>query len=522
MNFRYLIRQVGMLSLVVAIAMLVPLAYSALQARQGVPLETEALTALGIGTGAAILVGLILILAGRRGDIESMGRREALLLVAISWIGGSALAAVPFYTFGLIAPDTLPDSSEPYTAGTQFHSLANCYFEAVSGLTTTGATILSDIQGLPRGLLLWRSLTHWLGGVGIVVLFVAVLPMLGIGGKKLFQIESAGPQQQGVRPRISETARVLWIIYCTLTLANIISLKLAGLDWFNAVCHTFGTVATGGFSPLNASVGHYRSPLVDWITIGFMVLGAVNFGLYYRLVNRQFASVWKDTELRVFLAILIGATLLIMIALGGSTLFATTGDEQPVDFVGAATPAAFQATSLMTTTGFATYDFNRWPFFTDAILLGLMLLGGCAGSTTGGLKIIRIIVAAKVVWNEIERVFRPNVVRTLRVNGSPIDEPMRLAVVGYVLLLLTLFAFGSVAIIVLQAGGQEIDFVSAATASLACLFNVGPGLHSVGPMENFDFFTPAAKLLLSLWMILGRLEVFAVIVLFHPRFWTND
>ncbi|MEM6553738.1 MAG: TrkH family potassium uptake protein [Planctomycetota bacterium] len=522
MNFRYLIRQVGMLSLVVAIAMLVPLAYSAVQARQGVPLEAEALTALCVGTGAAILVGIVLILAGRRGDIESMGRREALLLVAISWIGGSALAAVPFYTFGLIAPDTLPDASEPYTAAAQFHSLANCYFEAVSGLTTTGATILSDIQGLPRGLLLWRSLTHWLGGVGIVVLFVAVLPMLGIGGKKLFQIEAAGPQQQGVRPRISETARVLWVIYCTLTLANILSLKLAGLDWFNAVCHTFGTVATGGFSPLNASVGHYRSPLVDWITVGFMVLGAINFGLYYRLVNRQFSAVWKDTELRVFLAILIGATIIIMISLTGTTLFATNGDEQPVGFVDSATPAAFQATSLMTTTGFATFDFNRWPFLADAILLGLMLLGGCAGSTTGGLKIIRIVVAAKVVWNEVERVFRPNVVRTLRVNGSPIDEPLRLAVVGYILLLLALFSLGSVGIILLQTGGEEIDFVGAATASLACLFNVGPGLHRVGPMENFDFFTPAAKLLLSLWMILGRLEVFAVIVLFHPRFWTND
>ncbi len=284
----------------------------------------------------------------------------------------------------------------------------DCYFEAMSGLTTTGATVLSDIDSMPRGLLLWRALTHWLGGLGIVVLFVAVLPTLGVGGKKIFHVEAPGPTHAGVKPRIKETARILWTIYMVLTAAQIVALLCCGMSLFESVCHTFATVATGGFSTRNASVGAPDYGLaVNLVVIVFMVLAGVNFGLYYHAMRGAFNSIWKDTELRLYLALFSGGSLIVVASLifAGEPLL-TTGGQQIDASVGAATEhGVFAVASIITTTGFGTADFNVWPFIAQAVLVGLMFIGGCAGSTGGGIKVVRFGSPLKFCFQKSRRLF---------------------------------------------------------------------------------------------------------------------
>jgi len=444
-----------------------------------------------------------------------LAAREALLLVALSWLGGAAVAGLPFWLWTQLDP-AVGASAHP------FRSFVNCYFEAMSGMTTTGATVLSEVAQLPPSLLLWRATTHWLGGLGIVVLFVAVLPTLGVGGKKLFQVEAPGPTQQGVKPRIRETARLLWMIYVGLTIAEVLALRLCGLNWFDSVCHTFATLATGGFGTKNASVAAFDSAAVDIVVIVFMILAGVNFGLYYQMIRRRFSTVCRDPELRLYLAIIVVASIVVVGSLVGGRIVTTGGQEVTDASVGQAMRyGVFQVIAMQTTTGFCTADFNQWGFFAKAMLIMLMFVGGSAGSTGGGIKVVRIMIAFKVMIAEVGRVFRPNVVRPARVGRAPIDPELRQAVLAYVLGILLLCGVGALLLMLLE-GPDKIDFTTAATASIATINNIGPGLGRVGAVENYGWFNPASKILMCVLMALGRLEVYAILVLFMPRFWRRD
>ncbi len=514
MNLRYVIREFGLVLIVLSLCMVAVMGWAARNWAGGDVDERLAVLGLVMSAVVGAVAGLVCWLFGSRSGQDYLGRREALLLVAMSWLLGAALAGLPYYTWAWIEQTALIDHP--------FASMSACYFEAMSGLTTTGATVLDDVDSIPKGLLLWRAMTHWLGGLGIVVLFVAVLPTLGVGGKKLFQVEAPGPQQQGVRPRIRETARVLWLIYLTMTGAQVLLLRLVGrMSWFDSVCHTFATLATGGFSTHNASIGAYDRWSVELITILFMVLAGVNFGLYYQLARRRFGAIWRDPELRVYLGILFVATLIVGFSIYGKSSTLMTGEQRVVGLAEAARQSTFQVVSIQTTTGFSTADFDLWGFVPRAVLVTLMFVGASAGSTGGGIKVIRILVALKVMLAEVERVFRPSVVRTTRVGSGVVDPEMRQAVLVYVLGIIGLFLLGTLALMLIEPGGS-LDFTSAATASAASLNNIGPGLGLVGASHNYGFFTAPSKMVLSLLMVLGRLEVYAVLVLILPGFWRSD
>lgn len=547
MNYRFVLNQLGLLLIVLAVILLGVAIFEVFDFWLGErAAEGLALTATLCAAGIGLVIGGGLWMSGRQQAKAHFGRHEALLLVALSWIVGGALAAAPFYIWAHLNPDVPLDHP--------FRNYVDCYFEGMSGLTTTGATILGDIESLPRGLLLWRSLTHWLGGLGIVVLFVAVLPNLGVGGKKLFHTEAAGPKQAGVRPRIAETARVLWMIYVGLTFVMIASLRITGMEWFDSVCHTFSCVSSGGFSTKDASVGAYGTGSTIVIMV-FMVLAGVNFGLYYQLLRGSVSSIWKDTELRFYLGMIaFGAVVIIgsimyvgtpmsstQLALdeNGDPIMVTQqtlvvnefGDREVVEFevpkrvpidvdLGhAAEYGVFNSISIHTGTGFCTIDYNRWPFAAKAVLWMLMIFGGCAGSTTGGIKVVRVWLSLKIVLAELERVFRPNVVRPLKFGKVTVDRDLKLQVIAYAVAFVLVWILGSFVVMLFESHHPRCDYQTAASASLATLGNIGPGFQAVGAVENYSWMSAPTKLMLTLFMALGRLEIFAIFVLFHPRFW---
>jgi trk system potassium uptake protein TrkH len=512
LNVRYVLRQLGVLLGVFSGCMLAAAGFQLLRATGQPAVDPAAMEAVGASVIAGGLTAVVLGIAGKYRTLDVLGRREALLLVSLSWLVGAALAGLPYLLWAVLAgrADDHP-----------FGSPVSCYFEAMSGLTTTGATVLADIQEVPEVLLLWRAMTQWLGGLGIVVLFVAVLPTLGVGGKRLFQTEVTGPKVQGVRPRIRETARVLWGIYLFLTAADMLALKLCGLTWFDAICHTFTTLPTGGFGNYPASIAHFDSVAVDLVTTLFMALAGINFGLYYYLILRRPRLMWQDPQLRLYVTLLVGFFAIVSAALVGGSFPAADGSTVAAEVGDAMRYGAFQVVSIMTTTGYVTADFNQWPFLAKALLVVAMLIGGSAGSTSGGIKVVRVLLAGKLAVAEVERNYRPQVVRTIRLGRSRVDASMRQGVLVYVVTILVLFVAGAIGLQLLETD-PALDYVSAMSASAATLNNIGPGLGMVGAVENYAFFSATSKGLMSLLMVLGRLEVYALLVLLAPRFWTGD
>lgn len=445
----------------------------------GLPLLASAALAAAVG-GALRALG--------QGDELRIGRREALVIVASSWIAAGVFGALPFL-FGA--------SLSPWDA----------LFESVSGFTTTGATILPEIeQRLSPPLHLWRMATHWLGGLGIVVLFVALFPALGVGGKHLFRTESAGPQAEGLAPRIRETAAVMWKVYATLTAVLVVLLLLAGMPGLDALAHAFSTLGTGGFSSRNASIAGYQSLAIEIIVTVFMVAAGTNMGLFYDAWRRGPRAFLQNAEFKAYLSMFLGASLLVTLSLWGGT-HETLGD--------ALRYASFQVASIMTTTGFGTDDYERWPAFAQVVLGALFFFGGCAGSTAGGMKVIRLLIIIQALRGEVRRGYRPTLVTPVRV-GSQVVQPH---VVSETLAFLAIFMLTLLAGTLAVALFDPVDPLTAFFASLACLTNVGPGLGLVGPTENFGFLSPASKLLLTAVMLLGRLEFFTLLALLVPSFW---
>ena len=515
LELRIVARHLGLLLVVLSALIAAVAIVPACQRIAGTTADVSDLVALAMTAGLGIALGGGLFLAGRRVE-HLLGQREALLLVAASWIVGAGLCALPYRLWAALRHNAS-------TAAHDFDRYVDCYFEAMSGLTTTGATVVQSIGTLPESLLLWRALTHWLGGLGIVVLFVAVLPMLGVGSRRVYRIEAPGPTPEGVMPRIQDTARILWLIYCGLTVAEILALKICGMGWFDSICHTFATLATGGFSTRDASVAAFPSRGINLVIIVFMILAGINFSLYHQMLSRQWRAVKKDPELRAYLAIILVATIIVTISLsqtGSRYSFATSDETSGADTL---QHALFQVVSVQTTTGFCSADFDQWGFAAKATLLLLMFIGASAGSTGGGVKVVRLLIAAKVVVAEIEHAYRRAVVRPVKVGRSVIDPALKLNTMVYLVGIVVLFALGTILLMLFEGGTERgIDVTTAASASAATLNNIGPGLARVGATQNYAWFTAPSKVVMTILMLLGRLEMFTVIAVLSPRFWREE
>ncbi|MBM4277482.1 MAG: TrkH family potassium uptake protein [Deltaproteobacteria bacterium] len=413
--------------------------------------------------------------------------REAFLAVSLTWVTFSFFGALPFIVSGYIP------------------NLTDAFFETMSGFTTTGATILTDIEALPKSLLLWRSMTQWLGGMGVIALAVAVLPFLGIGGVQLFKAEVPGPIKDRISPRISETAKILWGVYLLFTIAEILLLMLGGLSLFDSVCVAFGTLATGGFAPTNASIAAFPSPFIHYVVIVFMFIAGVNFSLHYWALRGRLNLYLSNPEFRFFLGITAFATGLIMAAR------LMRGEAFSEEFFRS---TLFQTISIVTTTGFVTHDYEQWPFVTQIILVALMLFGGCTSSTGGGIKNVRILVAFKFMGSELKKLFHPHGIFPIRMGDRAVPERLVSNIIGFVALYILIFFLG-----VMAMAGVGLDIDTSIGAVAATLGNVGPGIGGVGPVENYFHLPAMGKWILSFLMMIGRLEIFTVLVIFTRPFW---
>lgn len=438
----------------------------------------------GLGTS---LFGALLWFFSRTDEYREIKKRDGYIIVALGWIVMSAFGALPFVIDGSIS------------------SYTDAFFETASGFTTTGASILPNIEAMPHGLLFWRSMTHWIGGMGIIVLSLAILPILGIGGMQLYAAEVAGPTKDKLHPRVQETAKRLWGIYVLLTLAETILLLLGGMNLFDSICHSFGTVATGGFSTKNASVAHYQSAYIDYVIILFMFLSGTNFTLHYFALHGKLKTYWQDEEFKFYLFFIVFVVLAI-----GFYLFATSnlGLEQSIR------NSAFSVISILSSTGFVTTDYEKWGLFFSTIFLILLLMGACAGSTSGGIKMIRHYLLLKNSLYELKRLIHPNAVIPVRYNKKAVSPEIISKIAAFTLLYFFVFALGS---IIMAISGLELS--SAMGAVAACLGNIGPGLGSTGPATTFANVSDFGKWFLSFLMILGRLELFTILIILSPSFW---
>ena len=433
-----------------------------------------------------LFIGISLVLMNRTGPVR-LNVRQTFLLTTLAWVVMAACAALPF-VFADIELD-----------------YADAFFEAMSGLTTTGSTVIVGLDDAPPGILLWRALLQWQGGIGIIVMAIAVLPMLGIGGMALFRTESSD-QSEKVLPRAAQMSTVIGLIYLALSLAAAVAYWLAGMTFFEAMCHAMTTIATAGFSTSDASIGHFASPAIEWIATVFMIIGGLPFVLYFQLVRGNGELLWRDSQTRAFL-------VLVVIAVGVMAGWLWLANDAALQT--AVRHAAFNTVSVITGTGYASTDYNAWGGFAVTMLLFAMVVGGCTGSTTGGIKMFRFQVIGAIAPVQIRRLLLPHGVFVPHYNRKPIPDAAADSVMSFFFL----FALSFVAVAVALAG-FGLDFMTSVSGALTALANVGPGLGDViGPAGNFASLPDGAKWLLSAAMLLGRLELFTVLVLFTPRFW---
>lgn len=413
--------------------------------------------------------------------------RDGFAIVAIGWLLISFFGALPFMISGAIP------------------SFVDSYFEAISGFTTTGASILKEIESLPKGILFWRSFTHWVGGMGVLVLTLAIIPSVGAGTLQIMKAESPGPTPGKLVPKVRQTAKILYGIYIVITIIEVILLKIAGMPLYDSMVHTFGTVGTGGFSIMNSSIGAYNNTAVDIIITIFMFICGANFALYYQALKGNVKSIFKDEEFRLYAFIVTASTLLIAFNIKG-TIYNSIGQS--------IRHSAFQVVSIITTTGYATTDFNHWPGFSKMILLLLMFIGGCAGSTGGAIKNIRILLLFKAMKRDLLRIIHPKAVYSIRFDGKGVKEETLSEVMCFFFMYILIFALS---VLIVSLDGKDI--VTTISAVAATLGNIGPGLGMVGPAGNFSELSSMSKSVLSICMVIGRLEIYPILLLAVPTFW---
>jgi trk system potassium uptake protein TrkH len=481
MHFASVIHILGFLQIFLAAAMILPVPFSLYYGDSD-------WGALLISAAITCAFGLIAFLSTRF-DRE-LRPKEGFAIVTFGWLSFSVFGCLPFLISGSIP------------------SVTDAFFETMSGFTTTGASILNNIEILPHGMLFWRSLTHWIGGMGIIVLSLAILPFLGVGGMQLFKAEVPGPVADKLTPRITETAKILWGVYVLVSGIEAILLMLGGMSLFEALCHTFGTMATGGFSTRNGSIGAFNSAYIDSVIIFFMIVAGTNFSLHYRFLKGNFKSYFRSQEFLIFLSIILVATVFI----GVDTLT----DQHYSSLGKTLQKTIFQVVSILTTTGYTTTDYGQWAFSSQILLFLMMFIGGCAGSTGGGMKVVRIIVLMKFVYSEIIRLIHPHAVVSVRFGNRVIPRNLLTNVIGFFILFMFLFVVG---VFVMSSLGLDIETSFGAVA--ATLGNIGPGLGHVGPTNNYAQIPTLGKWLLTFFMLAGRLEVYTVIILFAPSFWSK-
>ncbi|MBU1319421.1 MAG: TrkH family potassium uptake protein [candidate division Zixibacteria bacterium] len=479
MNYKTIARLLGLLLIGVSVFMATAIVFAVHS--DGIRSIVTFSVASAITAGA----GLLLYMPSRKEKV-SIHPREAIAVVTLGWIAISLFGGIPYMIDGTL---TNP---------------ADAFFESASGFTTTGSSVMTDIESSSRSILYWRSLTQWLGGMGIIVLFIAILPQLGVGAKHLFKSEVPGPITETLKPKLKQTSSILWKIYIGFTATLLVSLMLAGMSFFDALCHSLTCMATGGFSTMNMSIAHYDSAAIDVILTFFMLFAGINFGLYYVLTRGRIKDFVSNVEFQVYIAVNVVAILLIALNIMG---------RHP-NFFEALRYASFQTLSVSTATGFVTDNFDRYPSFSKILMVVLMFMGGSAGSTAGGIKVSRIVILVKAAYNEIYKAFHPHAVFAVKVGKQVIDETIIRSVLIFVGVFILSWVVGT-----LVMASMGLDMATAASSVVACMSNVGPGLARVGAIENFAFIPWGGKLFLSFMMILGRLELFTVLVLLIPDFW---
>ncbi len=480
MHIQVITRFIAILILFLGLSMVGPLLVSFL-------FRDESTPAFLLSMAVTFVSGLTLFVGTRQQKDRQLNHRDGVAIVTLGWVMAGLFGTLPYLISG-----TIPD-------------FTNAYFESISGFTTTGASILTDIESLPKGILLWRSLTQWLGGMGIIVLSIAILPYLGIGGMQLYKAEVPSPVVDKLKPRISETAKTLWKVYLSFTLIQVVLLVAGGMPVFDAVCHAFCTMPTGGFSTKNMSIAYYNSVYFDCVFIVFMLLAGINFSLHYRLIKGDLRIFGRDSECRVFLILVAVFVVLITFDIHGSVYSSMAQ---------ALRQAAFQVSSIITTTGFVSADYETWPAFSQLVLLICMFLGAMAGSTGGGMKIMRIMLLIRHGYQQVFRIIHPHAVTTLKLGGRPVPEEILSSIWGFFILYLGIFVVAS-----LMMAALGLDFISSIASVASSIGNIGPGLGAVGPVRNYLGIPLPGKWVLILCMLLGRLEIYTVIALLAPAYW---
>jgi len=480
MRFRQIFRLIGILNFFLGLSMLAPLTISLIYSDGSF---LSLLYSIIITSGS----GIVLFFLIKKADYPTLSQREAMAIVTLSWLSAGFFGSLPFLFSGSIG------------------NITDAYFESISGFTTTGASILGNIESLPKGILFWRSLTQWMGGMGIIVLSIAILPFLGVGGMQLYKAEIPSPVVDKLQPRISETAKTLWKVYLFITLLEIGLLFLGRMPLFDSICHAFCTMPTGGFSTQNGSIAQFNSAYFEGVITVFMILAGINFSLHFKFLKGDFKVFGRDPECRVFISILVILIILVTFNIYGPIYHSISH---------AFRRAAFQVTSIITTTGFVTANYAQWPALSQIILLLCMFIGAMAGSTGGAIKIMRIILLVKHGYQEIFRLIHPHAVRPIKLGGKPVPEEVLNSIWGFFILYLGLFI---VAVIIMSAMGMDIITSFASVA--ATIGNVGPGFGLVGPVENYLAVPALGKWVLIFCMILGRLEIYTVIIMLAPAYW---
>ncbi|MBV70538.1 MAG: potassium transporter [Myxococcales bacterium] len=502
----------GAMTMALGVAMVPSLLYSYIDHSPDMP-SFMASIALSLVGG-----GLLFLTTKRTAKTSHVGHREGFLIVGLGWLCAGLVGALPFYLYPHLAELSYCLESDASMVGAGFCSFTNAAFESISGFTTTGATIITDglwgspgftpdgRVGLPRGILLWRAMTQFLGGMGLIVLGVAVLPLLGIGGMQLFKAEVPGPQADKIAPRIGQTAKLLWRIYLGLSLVCLLLLLLGGLSFYEALTHTFTTMATGGFSTRATSIASFDSAYIEWVIILFMFIGGTNFALHFFALTGRFKIYGKDAEWRAFVGIIILATTLVF--------FGAAVDDGTASASPGIRTSLFQVLSIITTTGFASTNFELWGDLAVMTLIGLMFVGGMAGSTSGGFKVVRHLLIFRTWTRDLFFLIHPGGIRPIRLGARIVPQDVIRAVAAFAGAYFTLFVLGAAFFCV---DGQ--DLMTAFTCSAATLGNVGPGFGAIGPYDNFAGLSDLSKWVSCLFMLLGRLELFTLLVLLSPTFW---